>query len=75
MTGRKQRTPATAIFERGEIGLNQAPKIGAKAMIGIAFAAIAIGISAVPRVRKRPTTVAARIPRPGADRRSRRAPP
>src|SRR5581483_9671487 len=44
ITGRKQRTAAIAIFERGEIGLNQTSKIGANATIGTAFAAIAIGM-------------------------------
>ena len=58
ITGKKQRTPAIAIFEWGESGSNQTSKIGAKAMIGTAFAAIAIGISAVPSTRKRADDVA-----------------
>src|SRR3954471_15759198 len=45
-TGKKQRTAAVAIRGDGDSGSNQALKIGEKAMIGIAFAAIAIGISA-----------------------------
>ena len=40
-TGKKQRTAAIAIFENFEKGENQASVIGAKAMIGTAFAAIA----------------------------------
>jgi hypothetical protein len=39
-TGKKQRTAAIAIFDPFENGSNQAFMIGAKAMIGIAFAAI-----------------------------------
>src|SRR5215472_11876767 len=39
-TGKKQSTAAIAIFDPFENGLNQAFMIGAKAMIGIAFAAI-----------------------------------
>ena len=39
-TGKKQRIAATAIFDSCPIP-NQALRIGAKAMIGIAFAAIA----------------------------------
>ena len=62
ITGRKQSTAAIAIFECGESGSNQTSKIGANAMIGTAFAAIAIGINAVPTVLKRPITVAASIP-------------
>ena len=64
-TGRKQRTPAIAIFDVGESGLSQASKIGANAMIGMALAAIATGINAVPSASKRATIVA---------RRRRRAP-
>src|SRR4051812_27090283 len=62
ITGKKHSTAATAIFELGESGSNQALKIGAKAMIGIAFAAIAIGMSARPSDWKRPTTTAKAIP-------------
>ena len=40
-TGKKQRTAATAIFELLFSGLNHAFVIGAKAMIGTAFAAMA----------------------------------
>ena len=50
ITGRKHSTAAIAIFELGDRGSNQLLKIGAKAMIGIAFAAIAIGMSAAPSV-------------------------
>src|SRR5215207_7643406 len=39
-TGKKQRTAAIAIFDHGESSPNQLFVIGAKAMIGIAFAAI-----------------------------------
>ena len=46
-----------------ESGSNQALKIGENAMIGIAFAAIAIGRSASPRRRKRARTTAKAIPR------------
>src|SRR3954451_6296218 len=40
-TGKKHRTPAVAIRGAGERGSNQALKIGEKAMIGIALAAMA----------------------------------
>src|SRR5258706_2227182 len=50
ITGRKQRTAAIAIFEPGVTGLNHASKIGANAMIGIALAAMAIGMIAMPTV-------------------------
>jgi hypothetical protein len=40
-TGKKQMTAAIAIFEDGERIPNQLFVIGAKAMIGTAFAAIA----------------------------------
>ena len=63
ITGRKQRTPEIAIFECGESGLNHTLKIGANAMIGMAFAAIAIGISAVPTILKRLTNVATAMPK------------
>src|SRR3954447_3838782 len=53
ITGKKQRTAATAIFEVAASGSNQALKIGANAMIGTALAAIAIGISARPSDAKR----------------------
>ena len=75
ITGKKQSTPAIAIFECGESGSNQALKIGANAMIGTAFAAIAIGISAVPTARKRATSDGERDPERRSRRRSRRAPP
>src|SRR5712691_2790643 len=44
ITGKKQRTAAIAIFETGFRSPNQLFVIGAKAMIGTAFAAIAKGI-------------------------------
>src|SRR6478672_9147245 len=61
-TGKKQRTAAIATFEL----LVRPPTnhwfvIGAKAMIGIAFAAIAYGISAEPSGRQRASTSANRI--------------
>src|SRR6185503_19627669 len=62
ITGRKHRTAAMAIFELGDSGLNQLFRIGANAMIGMAFAATASGISAEPSVRKREMTVAAAMP-------------
>ena len=43
-------------------GLNQAFVIGANAMIGMAFAAIAYGIRALPTRSQRATTTATRIP-------------
>src|SRR5471032_626462 len=46
-----------------ESGSNQALKIGENAMIGIALAAIAIGINASLRRRKRARTVAKAMPR------------
>src|SRR5213080_2738219 len=57
-TGKKHRTAAVAIRGAGDNGSNQALKIGEKAMIGIALAAIAIGISASPSRRKRARTTA-----------------
>ena len=62
ITGKKQRTPAIAIFECGESGLNQTLKIGANAMIGTAFAAIASGRSAAPTAGSAPMNVAKTIP-------------
>ena len=64
ITGRKQGTAEIAIFECGESGLNQTPKIGANATIGTAFAAIATGMKAFPKVRNRPTTSRPSIPSP-----------
>ena len=61
-TGKKQRTAAIAIFE---LFVSPPPNhwfvIGAKAMIGIAFAATAYGSSAVPSGRQRASTRANRI--------------
>ena len=51
-TGKKQRTAAIAIFENGFSRPNQLFMIGAKAMIGTAFAATANGMNAVPSGRK-----------------------
>ena len=62
ITGKKQSTAAVAMRGAGESGSNQALKIGANAMIGIALAAIASGISASPRRRKRASTTAERMP-------------
>ena len=51
-TGKKHSTAAMTIFELFVIPPeNHWFVIGAKAMIGIAFAAIAYGMSAVPRIR------------------------
>src|SRR4051812_46178866 len=61
-TGKKQRTAAVAILGAGESGSNQALKIGENAMIGIAFAAIASGISASPKRRNRASRTAIAIP-------------
>jgi hypothetical protein len=63
ITGKKQRTAAIAIFEKGFRSPNQLFVIGAKAMIGTALAATANGISARPTVRNRARTSAKRIPR------------
>ena len=63
-TGKKHRTPAVAIRGAGESGSNQALKIGENAMIGMAFAAIAIGIRASPSRRNRASTIATTIPKP-----------
>src|SRR5438045_1623130 len=63
-TGKKQSTAAIAIFDDLLSGENQAFVIGAKAMIGTAFAAIAYGISAFPSGRQRASTSAKRIARP-----------
>ena len=59
-TGKKQSTAAIAIFEPLSIP-NQAIAIGAKAMIGTAFAAMKYGISAAPSGRKRARRSAATI--------------
>src|SRR5215210_4627850 len=60
-TGKKQSTAAITIFESWLSVPNQLFVIGANAMIGIAFAAIANGISAVAKVRQRARTSAVRI--------------
>src|SRR5262249_47918198 len=62
-TGKKQRIAATTIFDSFVNGLNHAFVIGANAMIGIAFAAIAYGISASPRMFQRAQTTANAIPK------------
>src|SRR5262249_62031742 len=64
IVGKKHSTAAIAIFETGLRRPNQLFVIGANAMIGIALAAIAKGISAIPRFRNRASTSAARMPRP-----------
>ena len=51
-------------FELFVSGLNHAFVIGAKAMIGTAFAAMAYGISALPSGRHRATTIARRTAAP-----------
>ena len=63
-TGKKQSTAAIAIFDVLPNGPNHAFVIGAKAMIGIALAAIAYGWSARPSRRQRASTSATRIPSP-----------
>ncbi len=50
-TGKKHRTAAIVTFDHGLRSPNHAFVIGAKAMIGIAFAAIMYGISASPNGR------------------------
>src|SRR5438046_499137 len=60
-TGKKQRTPAIAHLECGLRTPNHAFVIGAKAMIGMAFAATAYGMSASPTRRQRAKTSATRI--------------
>src|SRR5437763_16978113 len=60
-TGKKQRTAAIAIFELFENGENHASAIGAKAMIGKAFAAIAYGMRATPSLRQRASESAKRL--------------
>jgi len=64
ITGKKQRTAAIAIFEKGFRSPNQLFVIGANAMIGTALAATANGISASPTVRKRARKSANRMPSP-----------
>src|SRR5918911_4260935 len=63
-TGKKQSTAAIAIFDDLLSGENHAFVIGAKAMIGTAFAAIAYGRSALPSRRQRASTSATTIARP-----------
>ena len=64
-----------AIFDHGLSRPNHAFVIGAKAMIGIALAAIMYGIRALPSGRQRASTSANRNASDAADARSRRAPP
>ena len=64
IVGKKHSTAAIAIFETGFSRPNQLLVIGANAMIGTALAAIANGMRAMPRLRKRASTRAARIPSP-----------
>src|ERR671933_589532 len=65
-TGKKQSTAAIAIFDDLFSGENHAFVIGANAMMGIAFAAIAYGITALRRGFQRastnPTTIASALP-------------
>ena len=69
ITGKKQRTAAIAIFEKGFSSPNQLFVIGANAMIGIALAATANGIKRVGRARgSAPGAIAARMPRPEPER-------
>src|SRR5258708_28651759 len=56
IVGKKQSTAAIDIFEIGFSSPNQLFVIGANAMIGTAFAAIANGMSAAPTLRKRAST-------------------
>ena len=58
-TGKKQSTAAITTFDHGLSVPNHAFVIGANAMIGIAFAAIMYGISALPSGRQRASTSAA----------------
>ena len=60
ITGKNTRIAAIAIFEVFSSGPNHWLVIGANAMIGTALAAIANGISARPRRRKRDITTADR---------------
>ena len=60
ITGKKTRIATIAIFDVFESGPNHWFVIGANAMIGTALAAIANGSSALPRLRKRARTIAAR---------------
>src|ERR671915_2537973 len=60
-TGKKTSTAAIAIFEAGLSVPNQLFVIGAKAMIGIALAAIANGITAAANPRQRARRSAVRI--------------
>ena len=64
ITGKKQSTAAMAIFDAFEKSPNHAFAIGANAMIGTAFAAIAYGIIARPTNRHRASASATRIPSP-----------
>ena len=74
-TGKKQSTAAIVIFDHGLRTPNHAFVIGAKAMIGIAFAAIMYGISALPSGRQRASTSAADERDAAADDEAGRAPP
>src|SRR5262249_5991851 len=61
-TGKKQSTAAMTILDVFVSGSNHAFVIGAKAMIGIAFAAIAYGRNAVPSSFQRATITAKTAP-------------
>ena len=71
-TGKKQSTAAIAIFENGFSRPNQSFMIGAKAMIGIALAATAKGMKAVPSGRKaaKISATGSRGPSPARSRRA-----
>ena len=60
--GKKQRIAAIAIFEDMPVTPNQLFVIGANAMIGIAQAAIAYGMTAARSSRYRAIAAAARNP-------------
>ncbi len=63
-TGKKQSTPAIAHFECGLRTPNQAFVIGANAMIGIALAAIAYGMTPSPTRFHRASAIATTIAEP-----------
>ena len=73
--GKKQSTAAIDIFEIGLSRPNQSFVIGAKAMIGTAFAAIANGISAAPDAAEAREHERRDDPERRRRSRSRRAPP
>src|SRR5262245_42283602 len=64
MTGKNDRTAAMSTFESGLVSPNQALKIGDSAMIGIAFAAIAIGSRSAAAIFQRVAISATKMPAP-----------